>query len=127
MGRREEAAWGEKNLNSKQLFARQLRKQQTKTEHIVWQHIRAKRLKGLKFKRQQPLGNYIVDFICFEASLIIEIDGGQHAENKEYDKQRDDWLQTQGYKVLRFWNNDVLTNFEGVYDSICAYLTEVGY
>ena len=122
-----ERGWGEGDLKSKQVFARQLRTHQTEAEHIIWQYVRAKRLKGLKFKRQQLLGNYIVDFICFEASLIIEIDGGQHAECKEYDKQRDDWLQTQGYHVLRFWNNEVFTNIEGVYDSILIYLNAAGY
>jgi very-short-patch-repair endonuclease len=74
-------------------------------------------LEGLKFRRQQPLGSCIADFVCFEKSLVIEIDGGQHANNKK-DEARDRWLSAEGYKVLRFWNNEVLTNMEGVLDVI---------
>ena len=75
-------------------------------------------LDDYKFRRQQPLGNYIVDFVCLEKRLIIEVDGGQHAEQSDYDAERDDWLREQGFIVLRFWNNDVLKNFEGVTERI---------
>ncbi len=74
-------------------------------------------MEGLKFRRQQPIGSYIVDFVCFSKMLVIEVDGGQHAEN-EKDKQRDAWLRGEGFKVLRFWNNEVLQNIEGVLETI---------
>ena len=72
----------------------------------------------MKFKRQKPLGQYIVDFICHEHNLIIEVDGGQHQDSADYDRLRDAWLRDQGYTVLRFWNNDVLRQTEGVLDAI---------
>lgn len=77
-----------------------------------------------KFRRQQPLGKFIVDFICFEKNLVIEIDGGQHTENEAYDQARDEWLQSQGFTVLRFWNNDVLGNIDGVADAIMEELED---
>jgi very-short-patch-repair endonuclease len=73
---------------------------------------------GLKFKRQKPIGSYIVDFVCLEHRLIIELDGGQHAEQIAYDQERDEWLRSQGYTVLRFWNNDVMQNLEGALEQI---------
>jgi very-short-patch-repair endonuclease len=76
-----------------------------------------KQMGGLKFRRQQPIDHYIVDFVCFENRLIIEIDGGQHAEN-EKDLERDKYLAENGFKVLRFWNNEVFTNIEGVLEVI---------
>jgi very-short-patch-repair endonuclease len=79
----------------------------------MWAMLRCQRLGGLKFKRQEQLGDYIVDFICFGSRLIVEADGGQHAESKS-DAVRDDWLTGQGFSVLRFWNNDVLGNPDGV-------------
>lgn len=79
--------------------------------------MRSKQLRKLKFRRQQPIGRYIVDFVCFEQLIVIEVDGGQHAENNK-DKTRDKWLNDQGFKVLRFWNNDVLENIEGVLESL---------
>ncbi|MBC8556097.1 MAG: endonuclease domain-containing protein [Candidatus Brocadiales bacterium] len=97
-------------------IARNLRKRSTDTERFLWRHIRAKQLEGLKFRRQQPIGNYIVDFVCFEKRVLIELDGGQHSLDVEMQKDliRDKWLEDQGYKVLRFWNNDVLKNINGV-------------
>jgi very-short-patch-repair endonuclease len=89
-------------------FARALRKRPTHAENLLWKHIRAKRLKGLKFRRQEPIGKYIVDFVCYERRVIIELDGGQHCIDKEKDQQRDRWLKSDGFKILRFWNNDVL-------------------
>ena len=73
---------------------------------------------GLKFKRQKPIGRYIVDFVCLECRLIIEIDGGQYADRTEYDQARDAWLRSEGYTVLRFWNNEVLQQMEGVLERI---------
>jgi very-short-patch-repair endonuclease len=79
-------------------------------------------LNGYKFRRQQPLGNYIVDFVCLEKKLIIELDGGQHAKQTDCDTERDGWLRGQGFVVLRFWNNDVLQNINGVKDAILSQL-----
>ena len=89
----------------------------TEAEKRIWFHIRAHRLNGASFRRQFPIGAYIVDFVCFEGRLIVEIDGGQHAESQR-DKARETWLQSQGFVVLRFWNNDVLANTEGVIEKI---------
>ena len=71
-------------------------------------------MEGLKFRRQQPIGRYIVDFVCFEKKIIIEVDGGQHAVETKKDTERDEWLRSQGFKVITFWNNEVLTNTQGV-------------
>lgn len=84
----------------------------TRAEAYLWKKIKGKQLSA-KFRRQQKIGNYIVDFVCFEKRLIIEIDGGQHCE-RPYDRSRDEWLKRQGFKVLRFWNNDVFENTDGV-------------
>jgi very-short-patch-repair endonuclease len=100
--------------------ARELRKNATDCERLLWQYLRAHRLQGFKFKRQQPLGVYIVDFVCFEARLIVEADGGHHAEQAEYDNRRDEWLRSQGFTVLRFWNNEIMGNIEGVLERILA-------
>jgi len=75
-------------------------------------------MQGLKFRRQQPIDNYIVDFVCFENRIIIEVDGGQHAAENNKDIERDTYLQRNGFKVLRFWNNEVLRNIDGVLEVI---------
>ena len=98
--------------------ARVLRSNQTQAEQRLWYYLRARRFFGLKFKRQKPVGNYIVDFVCFFQKLIIEVDGGQHHEQMEYDSRRDQWLRGEGFVVLRFWNNQVLGDTEGVLESI---------
>jgi very-short-patch-repair endonuclease len=98
--------------------ARTLRLNQTEAEQRLWYYLRAHRFMGLKFKRQKPIGNYIVDFICLSPKLVIEIDGSQHAEQADYDHCRDAWLRVQGFLVLRFWNNEVLNETEGVLESI---------
>lgn len=103
-------------------IARVLRKNSTDVERLLWRHLRAGRFAGYRFRRQQPLGPYVVDFACFEARLVIELDGGQHADQEEADKIRDQWLNGQGFQVLRFWNNEVLTNLEGVLQCIHAAL-----
>jgi very-short-patch-repair endonuclease len=102
------------------VHAKDLRSRSTDAERILWSHIRAKRLEGFKFRRQHPIGKYIVDFACLESKIVIELDGGQHAEpdRKEYDRQRDDWLEKEGYRVLRFWDNEVLQNIRGVLEVI---------
>jgi len=86
----------------------------------LWSHIRAKRLDGLKFRRQHPIGEYIVDFVCLEKKIIVELDGGQHAarESKEYDRKRDAWLEKEGYTVLRFWDNEFLLKTREVLEVI---------
>ena len=98
--------------------ARLLRRTQTDAEQKLWYHLRAHRFMGRKFKRQKPIGRYVVDFICIEEKLIIELDGGQHAENTEYDQERDSWLRSEGYTVLRFWNNELMNEMEGVLEKI---------
>jgi len=99
-------------------IARNLRKRFTDAEKLLWRYLRAKQLEGFKFRRQQPIGNYIVDFVCFEKRVVIEVDGGQHAVERKKDKERDNWLKGQDLKVLRFWNNEVLTNTRGVLEVI---------
>jgi len=116
-GRGEGEEYMADNLNP---LAKKLRKQLTDTERLLWQYLRAKQLEGLKFRRQQPIGNYIVDFVCFEKKVIIELDGGQHTqpEQRQKDIERDKWFEGQGYKLLRFWDNEVLTNTRGVLEEI---------
>jgi len=99
-------------------FARQLRSKQTDTENLLWSRLRTHRLFGLKFRRQQPIGAYVVDFLCPEKKLIVELDGGQHQDRADYDQGRDGWLQSEGYVVLRYWNNDVMSNLEAVLEDI---------
>jgi very-short-patch-repair endonuclease len=101
-------------------LAKNLRKRSTDAEKLLWKYLRAKRLLGLKFKRQQPMGMYIIDFVCFEKKLVIELDGGQHAINLEMDKMRDFWLEEQGFRVLHIWNSDVFSNIQGVLQTIMA-------
>ena len=120
-------------------LAHELRQSQTDAEKALWARLRNKQLEGVKFRRQQPLGRYIVDFISFERKIIVEVNGGQHNEPspfegegisspspggrelegggfsmRERDEERTAWLKHRGYRVLRFWNNDVLMNMEGV-------------
>ncbi len=90
--------------------ARALRKRSTEAERLLWSHLGAKRLGGLKFRRQEPIGRYIVDFVSFDRSLIVELDGGQHLQEKAEDDERTRWLESQGFRVLRFWNNEVMRN-----------------
>ena len=99
-------------------IARNLRKDSTEAEKILWQKLRNKQLEGFKFRRQQIIGRYIVDFVNFERKLVIELDGSQHAVEKEKDWKRDHWLQTQGFEVLRYWNNEIFENLEGVLEVI---------
>jgi very-short-patch-repair endonuclease len=103
-------------------LARKLRNNLTDAEKHLWYYLRNKNLEGLKFRRQVILGKYIVDFICFEKRLIIEVDGGQHVDNKQSDIVRDAWLESQGFRVLRFWNNEVLENRDGVILKILSVL-----
>ena len=98
--------------------AKILRGGQTDAEQRLWYHLRAHRFMEMKFKRQKPLGRYIVDFVCHEYNLIVEVDGGQHQENADYDRCRDAWLREEGYTVLRFWNHEVMQQTEVVLEAI---------
>ncbi len=99
-------------------LSRNLRKNQTEAENLIWRHLRRNQLEGLSFRRQHPIGGYIVDFVCLEKGLILEVDGGQHDIEREKDEQRTNWLRAEGFRVLRFWNNDVLTNLADVLETI---------
>jgi very-short-patch-repair endonuclease len=96
-------------------LARKLRLTPTDAEIRLWSRLRRRQLEGFRFRRQHPLGPYVVDFFCAAAKLIIEVDGGQHAEDGE---ARTNWLEARGYCIIRFWNNDVLANTEGVLSTI---------
>nr|WP_286948597.1 DUF559 domain-containing protein [Pseudomonas sp. UBA6718] len=98
--------------------AKTLRIQMTDAETLLWYHLRAHRFMGLKFKRQKPVGRYIVDFVCLEQFLVIELDGGQHMEQADQDRERDQYLSERGYRVLRFWNHQVLGETEAVLERI---------
>jgi len=101
-------------------LARQLRKNQTSQEDKLWYWLRAKHFSSLKFRRQYLIGNYIVDFCCPKKKLVIEVDGGGHNEIRQIkaDKVRDEWLRSQGFKVLRIWNNEIDENLDGVLEEI---------
>ena len=101
------------------LKARQLRRNQTDAEQRLWQRLRGKQL-GAAFRRQYPVGPYITDFACTERSIVIELDGGQHAEAVGYDARRDAYLRGRGFSVLRFWNNAVMGDLEAVLQVIWA-------
>ena len=111
----------------KRLLAQRLRANVTEAEQKTWYMIRNRRILGAKFRRQQPIGPYVVDFFCTEFGLIIEIDGSQHAqEQADYDRARTRWLESKGYKVIRFWNNDVLLEPRSVADAIYHALLDRG-
>jgi len=94
--------------------SRELRRNATEAERKLWPHLSARRLRGVRFNRQFPIGQYICDFVSRETKLVIELDGGQHAFSTDYDERRSRFLEERGYKVLRFWNNEVLDNLDGV-------------
>ena len=100
--------------------ARRLRNNLTEAEKYLWYVLRIKNL-GVEFRRQAGIGRYIVDFVCFEKKLIVEVDGGQHAES-ERDNIRDQWLKGEGFEILRFWNHDVLGNRDSIVENIMKYL-----
>jgi very-short-patch-repair endonuclease len=101
--------------------ARQLRQNETDAEYRFWNEVRNRHLNGHKFSRQIPLGPYVVDFICREKNLIVELDGSQHAES-EHDARRTDWLNAQGYSIIRFWNHEVLEERRAVLETVRAVL-----
>ena len=106
--------------------ARALRSNSTEAERKLWWGLRDKRLQGFKFRRQQPIGPYVADFYCSAAKLIVELDGGQHGDGPQlvHDWQRTKWLAQRGYKVIRFWNTDVLSDADWVLESIAQTLQE---
>ena len=104
--------------------AKRMRREPTIAEALLWQRLRAHRFAGFKFKRQQPIGRYIVDFVCFAKHVVIEVDGSQHGEAAGYDEQRSKWLASQGFVVLRFWNDEVLAKADLVLDAIWDALQE---
>ncbi len=110
--------------NQKEI-ARKLRRRSTEAERLLWRHLRNRSLDDIKFRRQHPLGRYIVDFVSLEKRLIVELDGGQHAQLSiaRDDRKRQQQLEEMGFRVLRFWDNDVLTNIEGVVEVIRNALT----
>lgn len=106
---------------AKKLFARKLRREMTDAERCLWAHLRRQQLAGFRFRRQFPVGPYIVDFMCLEAKLVIEVDGGQHLESA-FDAARSKWLGGQGLGILRFWNHDVLMRTDDVLAVILCVL-----
>ena len=101
-------------------LARRIRKESTEEEKLLWSYLRRKSLFGFKFRRQEQIGDYIVDFVCYEKKLIIELDGGHHNQNetKINDVRRQKWLVSQGFSVIRFWNSEVMKNIGGVLQKI---------
>ena len=102
--------------------ARHLRKQSTEAEKLLWSNLRRHQLLGYQFRRQEPIGNYIVDFVCYQRRLVVELDGGHHQEQITYDNERTKTLESRGFRVIRFWNDDVLLNQEGVLAEILMLL-----
>jgi very-short-patch-repair endonuclease len=101
--------------------AHQLRRDQTEAERVLWRAMRARSLAGAKFRRQHPVGPFVADFLCHESRLIVEIDGGQHALSPS-DAPRTRWLEARGFRVIRFWNNQVLSQTEAVLEEIAKNL-----
>jgi very-short-patch-repair endonuclease len=118
--------WGKAGMGVRKAVqrARELRRNPTDTERKLWHRIRDKQIENFRFRRQRPIGKYIVDFICLEANLVIELDGGQHVEQLQYDAERTKYLSAQGLHVLRYWNNDVMQNIEGVLEDVRAALMQ---
>jgi very-short-patch-repair endonuclease len=102
--------------------ARTLRESATDAETLLWHHLRDRRLAGYKFRRQRPIGPFFADFACLESKPVIELDGGQHAEAREYDNARTRFMEAEGFRVLRFWNNEVLTQIDLVRQQILREL-----
>lgn len=104
-------------------YAREMRHGMTDMEALLWKLLRNRRVAGAKFRRQHPVGRYILDFYCDEKKLGIELDGGQHGDAIAYDEKRDEWLRMQGIRILRFWNNQMLAETEAVMEMIYQALT----
>jgi very-short-patch-repair endonuclease len=106
--------------------ARRLRATPTDAELRLWQRLRKKQLNGHRFRRQVPLGPYVVDFACIERSMVIEVDGGQHDWNAAADARRTAWLRAHGWRVVRYWNNEVIENIDGVLEHLSSELRAIG-
>jgi len=105
--------------------ARTLRAHLTEAERLLWQHLRGRQIENCKFRRQHPVGRYITDFACLSRQLLIELDGGQHAESAGYDRRRDAYLQQQGFRVIRYWNHQVLRETDEVLEDIRRHLLDL--
>ncbi|MDA0261195.1 MAG: endonuclease domain-containing protein [Proteobacteria bacterium] len=105
-------------------LAKRLRRNQTTAERLLWSRLRNRQLDGHKFRRQKPIGRYIVDFVCVESALIVEVDGGQHAEQSAKDEARSAVIKGKGFRVIRFWNNEVTKNLDGVLEAIQIALNQ---
>jgi very-short-patch-repair endonuclease len=116
--------WGGVALDLLRRRARDLRNSATDAERMLWRFLRGRQLDGFRFRRQVPIAGFIADFACPEARLIIEIDGGHHAEQVDYDRSRSDVLRGHGYRIVRYWNNDVLTRTEDVLADIQRRIAE---
>jgi very-short-patch-repair endonuclease len=103
--------------------ARMLRRSMTDAEHALWRILRGRQLEGFKFRRQHSIGRFVVDFVCLEHKLVVEVDGGHHAEQVDADAERTAYLEGRGFRVVRFWNNEVLTEMDGVAMRLLATLT----
>lgn len=114
-------------MNKIRQRARELRNNPTDAEQLLWRHLRFWQIRGYKFRRQQPLGRYIVDFVCLEKRVVIEVDGGQHTQQRAHDEERDAWLRHEGFVVLRFWNDEVLKNSAAVKEVIISTLSKTPY
>lgn len=106
-------------------FARKLRREQTEAEYLFWETVRGRRFHGLKFKRQVRIDKYIADFVCEHEKLIVELDGEQHAVQETKDNERTDALQRHGYRVVRFWNEDVIRDMDYVLEELKLMLGQV--
>jgi len=104
--------------------ARQLRRDATEAEKLVWSRLRGNQLDNARFRRQAPIGRYIADFCCFERKIIIELDGSQHINQEDYDRRRSDWLESQGFLVLRYWNSQVFRNLDGLLEEVFGHCTD---
>jgi very-short-patch-repair endonuclease len=104
-------------------YARKLRKNLSDAERVLWQILRNRQLAGWKFRRQHPIGPFIVDFVCIEKKLVVEVDGGQHATSLQEDTKRTRYLENKGYRVVHFWNNDVLRESDSVLNVVLNFLS----
>ena len=103
-------------------LAKNLRKEPTPAERKLWAYLRGDKLNGVYFRRQYAIGDFVTDFCAIKEKLVIELDGGQHLEQEDYDKERTKYLESQGYKVIRFWNSEVMNDMDGVIQAIIIAL-----
>ena len=101
-----------------------MRHEPTKAETVLWQRLKAKRLEHYKFRRQEPVAGYIADFLCYQPRLVIEVDGGHHAEQFDADELRTRVIEAEGFRVIRFWNNEIMENLDGVLERIVSELNK---